>query len=77
MRGEIADLLSHQEIVPHEPLHARSGAAVAPVGEALGQQLLQIEADPLLRPLGEEVQLAAHRLQEALAATEAAIFAAA
>ena len=71
--GEIADLLGHEEIVPHEALDAAQ-AAFAPIAEAFGHQLLHIEGEPLLRPLGEEVQLAANRPQKALAATEAPIF---
>ena len=44
------------------------------IAEPLGHRLLHVEAEPLLGPVGEEVQLATHRPEEALAAAEAPIF---
>ena len=42
------------------------------IAEPLGHQRLHVEAQALLGPAGEEMQLAAHRPEEALAAAEAA-----
>ena len=45
-------------------------AAAVVVAELLGQPRLHVEGQPLLRPAGEEVQKAADRPQEVLAAAE-------
>ena len=47
---------------------------MAAIAEPLGHHLLHVEAEPLLGPVGQEMQMAAHRPQEALAAAEAPIF---
>ena len=71
--GQVADFLGDEEIVLHEALD-RAQAGMALIAEPLGHQLLHVEAQPLLGPAGEEVQVATHRPEEALAAAEAAIF---
>ena len=71
--GQLAHFLGDQEIVLHEALD-RAQPGVPAIAEPLGHGLLHVEAEPLLGPVGEEVQVAAHRPQEALAAAEAPIF---
>ena len=57
----------------HEALD-RAQAGMAAIVEPLGHRLLQVEAEALLGPVGEEVEVAAHRPKEAFAAAEAPIF---
>ena len=71
--GQIADFLGDEEIVLHEALD-RAQAGMALIAEPLGHQLLHVEAEPFLGPAGQEMQLATHRPEEALAAAEAPIF---
>ncbi len=73
-RGEIADVLGDQEIVLHEALDGALAGARA-IAEPLGDRALQVEAQPLLGAAGEEMQVAAHRPQELLAAAEQLEFA--
>ena len=72
-RGEVADILCDQEVVLHEALdvlHPRMRG----VAESLGDIALGIEGETLLGAAAEEMQIAAHRPQEILAAAEGAIF---
>ena len=70
--GQRADPFGLQEIVLHEPLDR--GLAL-PVGEVHPPRdsLLQIEGQPIFRPPGDFVEVAAHRQQKALRAAEAAV----
>ena len=72
--GQVADFLGDEEIVLHEALDGAQ-ARVAAIAEPLGHQRLQIEGQALLGPAGQEMQVAAHRPEEALATAEAPIFA--
>ena len=69
---KVADVLGLQEIELHE---AFDRAFARPVGIAhpLRHFALQIEGQPVLAALGDGVQVAAHRQQEALGAAEAGI----
>ncbi len=69
MRGEVADILGDEEVVLHEALDVGE-AVVAAIAEARRQLPLQVEGQALLRPPGEEVQVAADRPEESLAAPE-------
>ena len=66
-RGEIADVLGDEEIVLHEAFDVGLAGARG-VAEPFGDRALQIEAQALLGAPGEEMQVAAHRPQELLAA---------
>ncbi len=44
------------------------------IAEPLCHRALEVEAQALLRPVGQEMQLTAHRPQERLATAEATIF---
>ncbi len=57
----------------HEALD-RAQAGVPAIVQPLRHGLLHIEGEPLLGPVGEEVEVTAHRPQEGLATAEAAIF---
>ena len=71
--GQIADFLGDEEIMLHEALD-RAQAGMALIAEPLGHQLLHVEAKSFLGPASQEMQLAAYRPEEALAAAEAPIF---
>ena len=71
--GQIADFLGDEEIMLHEALD-RAQAGMALIAEPLCHQLLHVEAKPFLGPACQEMQLATHRPEEALAAAEAPIF---
>ena len=73
-RGEVADVLGDEEIVLHEAFDVGLAGARG-VAEPLGDRPLQVEAQPLLGAAGEEMQVAAHRPQEFLAAREQREFA--
>ena len=68
--GEVADALGDQEVVLHEPLDA-ARAGVVGVAHARRELRLQVEGQPLLRPAGEVVEMAAHRPEEGLGLVEA------
>jgi hypothetical protein len=68
--GEVADVLRLQEVELHEPLDralARALGVVHPPRDLA----LEIEGQPVLGALGDRVQVAADRQQEALGAAEA------
>ena len=67
---QIADVLRDQEVMLHEALDARRAGVVA-IAHAAGELGLQVEGQPLLGPVGEVVQVAAHRPQEVLRLGEA------
>ena len=71
--GQVADRLRVQEIVAHEALDRRFAR---PVGVAHPRRdlALIVEGEPLLGAAGDEVEVAAHRPQEALGALELAQF---
>ena len=71
--GQIADMLGLQEIELHE---AFDRAFARPVGIAHPARdfALQVECQPVLPALGERVEVATHRQQEAFGTAEAAIF---
>jgi hypothetical protein len=69
--SEIANRLCVQEIELHEPLDRRFPWPVGVVHD-LGDARLIFEAQPLLGAAGEQMQVAAHRPEEALRAVEAA-----
>ena len=71
--GELANFLGDEEIVLHEALDGAQ-AGMPAIAELFRHQRLKIEAQALLGALGEKMQLAAHRPEEALAAAEAAVF---
>ena len=66
---QIAHILGHQEIVLHEALDVLQ-SAMRLVAEALGDVGLPVEAQPVIAALRQEMQVAAHRPQEALALLE-------
>ena len=68
-RGQVADVLGDQKVVLHEAFDVCLAGARR-VAEALGDRPLQVEAQALLGAAGEEVQVAAHRPEEFLAARE-------
>ena len=73
-RRQVADVLGDEEIVLHEALDVglpRPGR----VAELPGDRPLHVETQPLLGAAGEEMQPAAHRPQEFLAAPEKREFA--
>ena len=63
------DLLGDQEVAPHESFHGRGIAPVA-IAHPPGDGRLQVEGQPLFRPAGREVHVAAHRPQEVDGADE-------
>ena len=69
---EVADVLGDQEVVLHEALD-RAQAAALDVAEPLRHGRLHVEGQPLLGAPGQEVQVAAHRPQEVLAAAEGGV----
>ena len=68
-RRQVADVLRDQEIVLHETLDVGLAGARR-IAELAGDRPLDVEAQALLGPAGEEMQAAAHRPQEFLAAPE-------
>jgi hypothetical protein len=56
----------------HEALD-RAQAGMTAIAETVGHGTLQVETEAFLGPAGEEMQIAADRPQEELAAAEAAI----
>lgn len=74
LAGQDPDLAGDQEIAAHEPFDRRRVVAVLPraveIAHPPGDLGLQVEAQPLLRPAGDEVQAAAHRPQEIEGADE-------
>ena len=72
--GQIADILGDEEVVLHEALDVGLSGARR-IAEPLGERALQLEAQPLLGAAGEEVEVAAHRPEEFLAAREQREFA--
>ena len=73
-RGQVADVLGDQEIVLHEPFDVGLAGARR-IAELAGDRPLHVEAQALLGAAGEEMQAAAHRPQEFLAAAEQREFA--
>ena len=69
--GQVADRLRVEEIELHEALDRRFPGPVG-VMHDLGDARLIVEVEPLLGASGEQVQMAAHRPEEALGAVEAA-----
>ncbi len=67
--GEVADILGDEKIVLHEALDVDQAVVIA-VAEAGGELALQVEGQALFRAAGEEVQVAADRPEEGLAAPE-------
>ena len=67
--GEVAHVLGAQEVGLHEALDAGEPAAPGEA-EAPGDHALQVEGEPLLRPPGDEMHVAAHAPEEFLAAVE-------
>ena len=72
-RGEVADVLGHQEVVLHEALDVLH-AGMRGIAEPDRDLALHVERQPLLGAAGEEMQVAAHRPQEIGAAAEGAVF---
>ena len=72
--GEIADVLGDQKIVLHEALDVAQTRMLG-VAEPHGDLALDVEGEPLFRPSGEEVHVAAHRPEKIAAATKAAVLA--
>jgi hypothetical protein len=64
-RGEVADILGNQEVVLHEALDVLH-AGMRGIAEADRNLALEVEGQPLFRPFGQEVDMAAHRPQEIL-----------
>ena len=71
-RGEVADVLGHQEVVLHEALDVLH-AGMDGVAEPDRDLALHVERQPLLGAAGEEMQIAAHRPEEIGAAAEGAV----
>ena len=71
--GEVADRLGVDEVELHEALDRGFPGAVGVVHD-LGDARLIFETQPLLGAAGEQVQVAAHRPEEALGAVEPAEF---
>ena len=71
--GQAADALGLQEIELHEPLDRALAGAVGEI-HPLGNLSLQVEGQPVLGPVGQRVQVTAHRQHETFGAAEAAIF---
>ena len=69
--GQVADRLRVEEIELHEPLDRGFPRPVGVIHD-LGDARLIFEAQPLLGAPGEQMQVAAHRPEEALGAVEAA-----
>ena len=69
--GQVADRLRVEEIELHEALDRRFAGPVG-VAHRLGDLALIVEAQPLLGAPGGEVEVAAHRPEEALGALELA-----
>ena len=72
-RGEVADVLGHQEVVLHEALDVLL-AGMLGVAEPHRDLALDVERQPLLGAAGEEMHVAAHRPEEILAAAEQLVF---
>ena len=72
-RGEIAHVFGDQEVVLHEALDVLLPGMLG-VAEPQRDLALQVEGDPLLGAAGDEVQVAAHRPEEILAAAEQPVF---
>ena len=68
--GEIAYVLGDQEVVLHEALDRNQAGARARIAQPFGEHRLHVERQPLLGPAGDEVQMAAHRPEEFLAAAK-------
>ena len=71
--GQIADRLRLQEIELHEPLDRRLAGPLG-IAQRPRDRRLMVEAQPLLGPAGGQMQMAAHRPEEALGPLEPAIF---
>src|SRR5579883_2880506 len=71
---QVAHILGDEEIMFHEALDLGQAEARG-VAEPLRDLRLKLEAQPLLRPTGQEVQMTAHRPQEFLAAAKQSVFA--
>src|SRR4029079_16077724 len=69
--GQVANRLRVEEIELHEALDRRLPGAVGVVHDPRDARLI-FEAEPFLGPAGEQVQMAAHRPEEALGAVEPA-----
>ena len=61
--GEVADVLRHQEVAPHEAFDGPMKIGIG-VAQPLGELRLHIEGKPFFGPAGEIVQMTAHRPQE-------------
>ena len=68
-RRQVADVLRHEEIVLHETLDVGLSGA-GRIAELAGDWPLYVEAQALLRPAGQEVQVAPDRPEKLLAAPE-------
>ena len=66
---QVAHVLGDEEIVLHEALDVLQ-PAMRLVAQTFGNVRLAVEAQPVIAALGEEMQVAAHRPQEALAFLE-------
>jgi hypothetical protein len=71
--GQVADRLRVEEIELHEALDGRFPGPVGVIHD-LGDPRLVLEAEPLLGPAREQVQVAPHRPEEALGPIEPAEF---
>jgi hypothetical protein len=72
--GEVADVLSDQEVVLHEALDVAQ-ARMLGVAEPHRDLALDIEREPLLGASGQKVHVAAHRPEKIAAAAKPPVFA--
>ena len=71
-RGQIADVLGDEEVMFHEPLDVGSGRRESNSRAGRKIRRCTIETQPLFRPAGEEMQMAAYAPEELLAPHERA-----
>ena len=72
--GEIADVLGNQEVMLHETFDITQPGVLG-VAQPHRDLALDLEGEPLLRPAGEKMHVAAHGPEKIAAATEAAVLA--
>ena len=73
-RRQIADVLRHEKIVLHEAFHVGLAGA-GRIADLAGDRPLHVEAETLLGPSGEKMQMTADRPEKFLAAAEQREFA--